>query len=517
MPTLTKNDKDLDSTTKRIAKNTVMLYFRQILIMIVSLFTVRVVLSTLGEVDYGIYNVVAGVVVMFGFVSTALSTAGQRYLSFEIGKKNEQKVSSVFFNFCFVMFFVSLIISLASGIGGYVFIQTKMNIPETRLVAAKKLLLFSVGVTFFNTIRIPFNSLIVSKERMDFFALISIIEVVLKLLVVYVLNYFHVDKLILYGILLFIVSFLVFIFFMVFCYVSFEETKITKTLKNKSIIKEILSFSWWSLFGGFANMANTQGITLIINVFCGVAVNAALGIATQVYNAVYQFVSNFQMAFNPGLVKLYAQEKKDELFVLINRTGKFSYYLLLFIVVPLFVNVDFVLSSWLEVVPADVSIFLKLLLIEALCSPLNGPFWMIVQASGKIAKYQILVSLIIILNLPISYIFLKLGYGTITVLIVKIIIQVAVTVFRILYIRITEKFPLRQFIFEVVLPIIPITCLSFISVYGVSNLINNEILSFFISCSFSVIVIPLFIIILGMKKNERKYFMNKIFKGEKNE
>lgn len=498
------------NTTKRIAKNTLMLYFRQILIMVVSLYTVRVVLNTLGAEDYGIYNVVAGIVVMFGFVNTALSTAGQRYLSFEMGKKDKQKVSSVFYNFCYVMLFVSVLISIVACFGGYLFIQTKMNIPESRMDAAKKLLFLSVGVTIFNTLRIPFNSLIVSKERMDFFAAVSIIEGVLKLLIVYVLNYFTFDKLVFYGALLVIVAFLIFMCYVVFCFLAFEEVKLKTVLIDNVTIKEILSFSWWSLFGGFANMANTQGITLIINVFCGVVVNAALGIAMQVYNAVYQFVSNFQMAFNPGLVKLYAQEKRVELFLLINRTAKYSYYLLLFIVVPLFVNVDFVLSRWLGNVPEGVAVFLKLLLIEALCSPLNGPFWMTVQASGRIAKYQVLVSLLIILNLPLSYLFLRFGYSTISVLVIKIIIQIVVTFFRVIYVAIEEKFSMKIFFIEVVLPLIPITIISFFLVFSVARLIQNEVISFFVSCSFSVFVVPILIVIFGITGTERIYLKNKI-------
>lgn len=505
------------SSTKRIAKNTLMLYFRQILIMLVSLYTVRVVLATLGAEDYGIYNVVAGVVVMFGFINSALATTCQRFLSFEIGMRHYEKVRTIFSQFFFIMLVMAFAISIFTEIGGMWFIQNKMQLPEGRRTTAKVALHFSVAVTFFNTIRIPYNALIISFERMNFFAAVSIVESVLKLLVVFALRGFQFDKLILYAVLLFFVSMIVFACYVLFCFVNFSEIRVNFCFEKKSI-NEMLSFSWWSLFGGFASMANNQGMNLIINVFCGVVVNAALGIANQVYNAVYQFVTNFQTAFNPQIVKVYALGNRNELFSMINRTAKYSYYLLLFIVVPLFVNLEFVLNLWLDEYPENTMIFIKLLLLEALASPLNGPFWMTVQASGKIAKYQLFTSLIIILNVPISFFLLKNGFAPCSVLIVKIILQIVITVYRVIYLSKKEGFLLGVFLKEVVFPAIPISFVSFILVFIVNVCFRQRIASFFASCLFSVLLVPLLVFLFGSTKGEKnkiyKVISIKIFRGK---
>ena len=506
------------TSTSRIAKNTLFLYFRQILIMLVSLYTVRAVLATLGAEDYGIYNVVAGVVVMFGFVNSALATACQRFLSFEIGKQNFENVRAVFSQFVFIMFFMAFVISVFTWIGGMWFVQNKMQMPESRRAAAKMVFHFSVAITFFNAIRIPYNALIISFERMNFFAALSIAESVLKLLVVFVLRALHFDKLVLYSVLLLLISVIIFICYMLFCSMKFRESRLKFCLEKKSI-RDIFSFSWWSLFGGFASMANNQGMNLIINLFCGVVVNAALGIANQVYNAVYQFVTNFQTAFNPPLVKVYASGNRDELFSVINRTSKYSYYLLLFIVVPLFVNLEFALNLWLKEYPENTMIFIKLLLVEALASPLNGPLWMTVQASGKIAKYQFLTSLIIVLNVPVSFFLLKNGFEAYSVLIVKIILQIVITVYRVVYLSQKESFPIGMFLREVVLPAIPISAVSFITVFMIRICLSHRIASFLTSCCFSVLLIPLLVFFFGSTKAERNVICNFIrtkISGERN-
>lgn len=487
--------------------------------MLVSLYTVRVVLNVLGAEDYGIYNVVAGVTVLFSFINSTLATSIQRFLCVEIGKNDNEKVRDIFSQSLVIVTVLAILIVILTEIGGLLFIKYKMNLPEGRRNAAIWVLHFASLITLFNTLKIPYNAIIISYEKMNFFALISVVEAILKLVVCFLLYVFKFDKLVFYSFLLFCVSIVIFLGYAFYSLISFPESHFKKVY-DKDTLKKLLSFSGWSLFGGFASMANNQGMNLIINVFCGVVINAALGIAYQIYNAVYSFVTNFQTAFNPALVKIYSAGEKEKLFVLINRSAKFSYYLLLFIVVPLFVNLEFVLKVWLGEYSEMIPIFTKLLLIEALCSPINGPFWMTVQASGKIGKFQLIVSFIILLNLPFSYLFLKLGYDVKAILIIKIIVQVLVTIFRIIYLRVTEKFSIRTFFKECLIPIIIITTISFMFVYLIKNNIEAELLSFFISCVCSVFIVFLLVYFFGInreeKKNVKSFISNKIKRQNNN-
>lgn len=490
------------SNTTRIAKNTIFLYLRQILIMLVSLYTVRIVLNVLGAEDYGIYNVVAGVVVMFSFVNNALSTAAQRFFSFSLGKNDKQSLNNCFSLCFFIIVIFTILVSIISEIGGYWFISNKMNIPNERRASAFIVLQFSIITTAFNSLRIPYNAMIISYEKMSFFAGVSILEAILKLITAFLLKSISFDKLISYSILIGLVSIIIFFVYLLYSVINFKECKLRK-FYDKEVFKNIIGFSGWSLLGGCANIANSQGINLIVNVFCGVIVNAAMGIANQVDTAVYSFVTNFQTAFNPQIVKHYAAKEYNSLFLLINRTAKCSYFLLLFIVVPLYVNLDFVLKLWLGSIPEYTLTFIKLLLLLSLISAINGPLWMTVQARGNIKNYQIIVSTIIIASLPLSYISLKLGFSVYSVILVKIFIQIVVTLFRLFYMKKYMNLRLRSFCKDVLFPIIPVTIFTFFCAFFVKKVISKEIVSFFISCIVSVFVCSFLVFFMGINKQER--------------
>lgn len=495
------------STTTKIAKNTLLLYFRQILIMLVSLYTVRVVLNTLGETDYGIYNVVAGVVVLFTFINSALATASQRFFSFSLGKNDKVGLQNYFSLSFFIIFIFIALITIFAEAGGTWFILKKMNVPEERRRVALIVLQFSVIATAFNSLRIPYNAMIISYEKMSFFAWISILESVLKLGTAFILKIISFDKLISYSVLIALVSVIIFLCYLFYSLRNFKECKL-KRFYDKKALKELVGFSGWSLLGGCANMANSQGINMIVNVFCGVVVNAAMGIANQVDTAVYSFVTNFQTAFNPQIVKSYAAGEYESLSTLINRTAKCSYYLLLFIVVPLYVNLEFILTLWLGNIPDYTLGFIKLNLILSLVSAINGPLWMTVQARGNIRNYQIIVSIIIIANLPLAYIALKLGANAYSVIIIKIIMQIVVTVFRLIYMHNYMNLNLKRFTKEVFIPMIPITVVSLSLAYLVKQMINNTILSFFISCICAVVVVATLVYFFGINKQERDMLKN---------
>ena len=290
------------STTKTIAKNTVFLYIRMFLTMGVSLYTSRVVLNTLGVEDYGIFSVVGGIVVLFGFFNAAMSSATQRYLAFDIGKKDDQRLHKTF-NVTFIIHIgIALLIFLLAETIGLWYVNNRLNVPDTRMTAVNWVYQFSILTSLVGVMQVPFNALIIARERMNVFALLSIIDVILKLGVVYLLLIVTFDKLILYSILVFTVSLLVALGYRLYCYKHFRESSL-KWYKDKAYYKELLSYSGWNLFGNIAAVARGQGINLVLNVFFGTVVNAAYGITMQIQNSVRIFVNNFQLAVNPQIIK----------------------------------------------------------------------------------------------------------------------------------------------------------------------------------------------------------------------
>ena len=376
------------ASTKRIAKNTLMLYFRQILILLVSLYTVRVVLNTLGAEDYGIYNVVAGVVVLFSFVNNAMATATQRFLNYSLGENDKKKTQEVYSASLIVHLGIAAIFVLLAETVGLWFVSNKLNIPEARRAATAIVYQFTIITTVFNILRVPYNAVIIAYEKMSFFAWLSILESLLKLAIVFLLVLSGIDRLVFYAFLMTAVALIILCFYKLYCNRTFEIARYSK-VTDISLVKKILSFSGWSLFGAVANVANSQGTNIVLNMFTNVTVNAAMGIANQVNSAVYSFVGNFQTAFNPQIVKSYAEGKKEYFIDLVFRTAKVSFLLLNFMVVPLLLNAEIVLHIWLKSIPEYTIHFVQLILIWSLIDSWNGPLWMSVQATGNIRKYQI--------------------------------------------------------------------------------------------------------------------------------
>ena len=501
------------NTTKRIAKNTLMLYFRQILIMIVSLYTVRVVLNTLGAEDYGIYNVVAGVVVLFSFVNNAMATSTQRFLNFNLGKEDIEKTQQTYSASLLIHIGIALIFIVLAETIGLWFVNTKLNIPLERHSAAMWCYQFSIITTVFNILRVPYNAVIIAYEKMSFFAWVSIVETVLKLLVVYLLIISPLDKLVAYVILLTLVSIIILFCYKIYCNKKFEIAHY-KRITDYSLVKEILGFSGWSLFGATANVANNQGTNIVLNMFTNVTVNAAMGIANQVNSAVYSFVSNFQTAFNPQLIKSYAAGEKEKFDTLIVRTSKFSFMLLWFVVLPLTLNLDFVLQIWLNNVPEFSVDFVKLILIYSLLDAINGPLWLAVQATGVIKKYQIIVSCLIFANLPLSIVAFMLGANPCWILYIKIILSCVITVFRLIYLNVTQCFSVKKYIKNVLLPMIGIIVLSYM-ISGFCSSFIKGLTYFFVSCVISVMVNILLFFFVGINRKEKEFVLSYIRKRVK--
>ncbi len=486
---------------RRIARNTLMLYFRQILILLVSLYTVRVVLATLGAQDYGIYNVVAGVVVLFSFVNNAMVTSTQRFLSFNIGKNDTAKTQQTYSASLLIHIGTALIfIFLAETIGLW-FVNSKLNIPSERHTAAMWCYQSSIITTAFNILRVPYNAIIIAYEKMSFFAWISIMEAVLKLLVVYLLVISPLDKLVTYVILLTFVSVVVLICYKAYCSKRFEIARYEK-VRDISLVREILGFSGWSLFGAAANVANQQGTNIMLNVFTNVTVNAAMGIANQVNSAVYSFVSNFQTAFQPQLIKSYAAGEKEEFNNLIVRSAKFSFYLLWIIALPLYLNCELVLTLWLKQVPGYAVAFVRLILIWSLIEAINGPLYMGIQATGRIKSYQILIGIINLSNIPFVVVAFCFGASPSWVLYIRISTNLVALIFRTLVICRYTTFPGLSFLKSDVFTPCIIALFSALVTKLISNLFI-ESMYFLVSCFISVTSTGFLVFSLGLTKSEQ--------------
>lgn len=497
---------------QRIAKNTAMLYFRMLVIMAVTLYTSRIVLKALGVEDFGIYNIVGGVVILFSFLNTAMSSATQRFLNFELGKEDIDEVKRVFSMSMTAHLSIALFVIVISETLGLWFLNTQLNIPEQRMHVANLVYQFSILTFCFQIIQVPYNASIIAYEKMSFYAYVSIAEAILSLLMVFLLIYFGGDKLVLYAVLTCAVKFLILIFYNLYC------KKVFKTCTyiffwDSPLYKKLMSFSGWSLFGSMANVGALQGLNFLLNIFWGVTVNAAMGIASQVSSASYSFVASFQTAFSPQIIKSYASDDKTYFMSLIFQTSKYSYFLLLLIAIPVLICTEFILKIWLITVPEFSVPFCRIIILCLLIDALAAPLYMSVQATGKIRNYQILIGSLILLNLPLAYVVLKLGFPPESVLYIRVAINLIAFVFRIFYLRSLISLPARRYINEVVLVAIAVTILA-LPLPLIVNHYMADWSGFIVTTIAAMLSTGLFIYFVGLKKNEREFFarlmLNKI-------
>ena len=441
---------------KRIAKNTLFLYLRMFVMMLTALFTSRIVLDVLGAADYGLNNIIGGVVVLFSFLNSALLSATQRFLNFYLGRQDYKQTNVVFCMSMNTYLLLSIVVVVLGETIGLWFVNTQLNIPSERMYAAQWVYQFTLIQFVINLLRVPYNASIIAYERMNFYAYVSLVEVIAKLLVVYLLYITTFDKLIFYSFLYTIVPLIVAFIYKIYCNRNFETTKY-KRIWDKVAFKEMFSFSGWSLFGSLANLAAQQGLNILINIFYGVTINAAAGIANQISNNVYGFISNFQTAFQPQIVKTYAAKEIDNFHRLIFQTSKFSYFMVLVLVLPILFTIDGILDIWLKEVPRYTAIFCRLILVFLSIEAITAPLWMSVQATGKIRNYQILVASLIFLNFPLAYIVLKLGMPVYSVWVIRIIVNIVVMIARCIYMQKKLNFPLLSYLKAVIAPILSVT------------------------------------------------------------
>lgn len=489
------------SNNKRIARNTLLLYARMLLIMAVTLYTSRVYLQVLGETDFGIYNIVGGIVLLLSFVNTTLTFTIQRFLNYEMGK-NEGDVGKVFSTSLVIYILFSLLLLVLGETIGLWFLNYQLNIPTERMFAANCVYQFSLIGFILNMLRMPYQALIIANERMNFYAYFSILEAFLKLsIAILLLKWNSIDKLIQLSFLTAIVYSIITVSYKVYCNKHFVAS-IFHFVINKYKMKQLLSFSGWSLLGSSANICSTQGINILVNIYCGVVVNAAIGIATQLIQGLNQFVANFQVAYNPQIVKLYASGNKDEFLTLVFRASKFSYFLSLIITLPSMLCMNFILQIWLGNPPEYTIDFCRLIMIYSLIDALSGPLWQSSLAIGDVKRYWILVSSITIINLPLTYIALKMGLSPILAWGIKVIINAIVHIARILYLKYAISFPISDYLKNVIVPLSLVTLMAWPIPLLLNGVYEGWINLFLVSMSSLIIVIVL-VLIFGLNKSER--------------
>ena len=479
-----------------------MLYFRMLLMMGVSLYTVRIVLDTLGAVDYGIYNVVGGVVTMFSFLSATMATASQRFFSFELGRKNYEQLKKTFSMTMTIYVLIAVIILILAETVGLWFLNTQMTIPAERMEAANWIYQFAILSFMANMFAIPYNATIIAHERMNVYAWVSIVEVTLKLLIVYILVVFSFDKLKLYAVLIFAVTTLITFIYQIYCKLKFEECKYS-FYWDIPLFKEIVSYSGWNLFGILASVFNNQGISVILNMFFGPLVNAAQAIATQINGAINQFITNFSTAVNPQITKYYAAGEIEEMQKLVFQSSKFSYVLMFILSMPILLETNFILSIWLKEVPDYVVIFTQLIITTALIDSLSAPLITSLLATGKIKNYQLIVGGIRLLNLPVSYCFLKLGFSPQTVMYIAIVFAVISLFLRLIMMRSMLTFPLGSFLNKVILRVILSSAIAYCIPLWITFQLKENLLRFVIVLSTGIVSSFMAVYFISLSGNER--------------
>lgn len=492
---------------KRIAKNTILLYFRMLFTMIITLYTSRVILKALGVEDFGIYNVVAGIVTFIGFINGTMSTSTSRFITYEMGRNDFSRVN-IIFNIAFQIHFLIaiLIIVLAETIGLW-FVYTHLNLPENKLMDAVYIYQFSILSLFFNILTVPYNSLIVANEKMSVYAYITVADVILKLLIAWLIMFVNSNRLIYYGLLLMISQIVQNVIYYAYCRNNnYNESKLKKSF-DKSIFKNMLEFAGWSVFTSISTILYTQGLNILLNLFFGPIINASRGIAVQVQGAVSRFCVSVQTAFNPQITKSYASNNLEYERELIINSSRFSVFLLLFLSISLFTETKFIINLWLSETPSYVCSFIQLMLVTSIIESMCNPLGIAMLATGKIKIYQTYVGILLLLIVPISYIFLKLGFSPTIVFKVHLCITLLTLIVRIIlvkrFIGMTYKFYIQKCILFIIKPLILLFLLLLIYYHftTLSAYVNIVIVH-------SITLMSIFV--LGLKTNERHLILKKI-------
>lgn len=492
--------------SKRVAKNTLFLYFRTMLTMFVALFTSRVILNALGVVDYGLNNVIAGVITLFAFLNGALGSATSRFLTFELGRGNKEQVKKTFCTAFNIHFAIAIIIVILCETGGLWIVNNILEIPSNRLFACNVIYQFVVISAFLSITQVPLNAMIISHERMNIYAYVGISDAILKLCIAYIISITAFDKLITLGALNLLITIGMYIFYHIYCKRNFTEYNIAIS-REKKLYKEMIGFSSWSFLGNLQVVLKNQGINMLINVFFGPAVNAANAIAYQVNNAIYNFSNNFTTALIPSIIKSYAAGEREQMKNLIFRGARFSFFLLMFFFISAILETEIILHLWLKKVPEYTVVLTRLIIIFTLIESYAFTVWSTINATGKIRDFQLIVAGIFLLNLPLSFLLYKLGAGPSAALIVSNILCIVVIPVRLFFLKKAIgigiiEYIRKVFLIDIIVFISSITPPLIIHLYlpsGITRLLTVG--------SISVVTSIISIYLFGLTKMERNYLL----------
>ena len=496
---------DTSANNKRIMKNTLVLYVRMFFIMAVTLYTSRVVLKVLGVEDFGIYNVVGGVVAMMGLLKGAMTSATVRFFTFELGRGDNEQLRKTFCISIMIYFLICFVFVVFAETVGLWFLDSQLTIPPERMVATRWVYQFTIILVATEMICQPYNAVIISHEEMTFYAYVSIIEVGLRLMAVYLLQIIPLDHLAIYGFMMMIISIIVCMTYHYYCRKKYYECSF-QIYKDKSLFIRILTYSGWNLFGSASALVRGQGLNILLNIFFNPAVNAARGIAYQINGAISQFSNNFYTAVRPQITKYYAQNDLANMFKLIFRSSKLSFFLNLMLGIPLLIETPHIIDLWLGQVPEHVVIFSRLIIIISLVDAMAHPLMTSIHSTGHVSLYQSLVGSMNILNLPISYIFLKYGKPPVTVFYVSLTITTLSLFVRLIIVkRYIPTFPVYDYIMKVFgicmlvsfLSLVVPSIIYFILPYSLSRIV--------LVCLFSELFIFIIIYIIGLRNDERAF------------
>lgn len=502
-------------SNKRIAKNTIFLYIRMILVLFVSLVTTRIVLKALGIVDYGIYNVVAGFVSMFAFLNTSMSNGIQRFYNFRLGTKDESSITNVYNTALQIQGLLAIMLFILLETIGLWYMHTQMVIPVERMTAAMWVYQFSVISMIFVVLQIPYSAAIMAYERMDYFAYVSIFDVFAKLAIAYLLMSSTQDKLLLYGFLNLIVSLISFFFYYGYSKIQFKHLKI-QFKYYKEYFKPMLLFSGWNVFGSFAYMIKGQGLNMLLNVFFGPIVNAARGVSNMIMSAIQGFQGNIVVAFRPQMVQSYSAGEYPRVKTLFYSLSKITYLMLAMISIPIIIELDYILSLWLgEVIPDYTKSFTILVLINMVISSLNTPVSQVVHATGKMKNYQIATSLVICMILPISWILLKMGCNPNSVYITSLFMTIVNQIVCTVYLKKIFPYSLLEYLKVVIYPCILFTLIVPIIPRLLALWLPSSFVRLLVVGIFSIMISCIVAYLVVLNKSEKELILNFINRKKK--
>lgn len=496
--------------TSRIAKNTLFLYLRMFFTMLIGLYTSRVVLENLGVENFGIYNVVGGVVALFATITGSLTAAIQRFLTFELGVNDLVRLRKVFSSSVFIQIALAIVVAFIAELLGLYFLNVKMNIPLDRLAAAKWVLHFSVVTFSINLVSVPYNAAIIAHERMTAFAYIGVFEALMKLGIAFAISVSPIDYLVFYAALMCLLAVFARFVYGIYCKHSFDECSIQFNSFDGKILKEIFGFAGWNFIGAASAILRDQGGNILLNLFFGPIVNAARGVATQVNNAVTQFVTGFTTALNPQITKSFANGDRDFMMKLIFWGSRLSFYMLMLVSLPILLSTNFLLTIWLKNVPDQTVLFVQLIILFSLSESISCSLITAMLATGKIRNYQLIVGGLQMLNFPVSYLLLKLDYPAISVLIVAIFISQCCFFSRVVMLKKMIFLPVKKFLWNVYFNVICVAVVAFVIPYCLRIVMNDGMFDFVIISCCSILWSIFCVLFLGCSKTERIIILTKI-------